>query len=61
MQPFSPVNRRFGTAAAIVSLALTPACANYIQVNDATRSIDAVHVTANAADVADCRFLEKVD
>ena len=48
-------------AAAVTLLALAPGCADYKQVNDATRTIGAVHVTANAADVADCRFLEKVD
>jgi hypothetical protein len=52
---------RFGTAAAAALLALAPACADYKQVTDATRTIDSVHVTANAADVSDCRFLEKVD
>ncbi len=52
---------RFGTVAAVALLALASGCANYQQVTDATRTIDAVHVTANAADVADCRFLEKVD
>jgi hypothetical protein len=61
VQPFSPVIRGFGTATAIVVLAFASGCANYKQVNDATRTIDAVHVTAKAADVADCRFLEKVD
>jgi hypothetical protein len=61
VQPFSPAIGRLGTAAAIALLALAPGCANYQQVTDATRTIDAVHVTAKAADVADCRFLEKVD
>ncbi len=59
MQPFSPA--RFRTPALISLLALAPGCANYQQVTDATRTIDAVHVTTKASDVADCRFLEKVD
>jgi hypothetical protein len=59
VQPFSPA--RFRTPALISLLALAPGCANYQQVTDATRTIDAVRVTAKAADVADCRFLEKVD
>jgi len=50
---------RFATAAAL--LALAAGCADYKQVTDATRTIDAVHITATAADVANCRFLEKVD
>ena len=61
MQPFSPVIRRFGTAATIALLSFAPGCTNYQQVTDATRTIDLVHVTAKAADVTDCRFLEKVD
>ena len=59
MQPFSPA--RFRTPALILLLALAPGCANYQQVTTATRTIDAVHVTTKASDVADCRFLEKVD
>jgi hypothetical protein len=59
VQPFSPA--RFRTPALIALLVLAPGCANYQQVTDATRTIGAVHVTTKASDVADCRFLEKVD
>src|SRR5262249_59633562 len=62
VQSLAPTMRsgvRFATAAALLTLAA--GCADYKQVTDATRTIDAVHVTTTAADVADCRFLEKVD
>lgn len=45
----------------IALLALAPGCADYTQVMDATRSTHSVRVTTKAGDVADCRFLEKVD
>ena len=45
----------------IVWIALAAGCANYQPMMDATRSTASVRVTTKAADVAGCRFLEKVD
>jgi hypothetical protein len=52
---------RFGAACAIALLALAPGCADYKQTRSATRTIYDVRVTTKAGDVANCRFLEKVD
>jgi len=52
---------RFEAASMIAWIALAAGCANYQPMMDATRSTASVRVTTKAAEVADCRFLEKVD
>jgi hypothetical protein len=52
---------RSGAPILLTLLAFSAGCADYKQVQDATRTMYDVHVTANPSDVASCRFLANVD